>query len=329
MSLGRCGGRMSDGKMVEEAGGALVEVVFRRPALRRYERPHEAPLPPLGDAVSIPATAVNDAIGASALSAGGRDLLRGLLRLGRPAVFPGGGIGIEYGSLLKTAVRPDYLAAHLREAAAHLQERRVGLLVVPGMSGYPVGAMYALAAGVPAILLKKQAHDPARDPADYPPGSFVIPSYTGEGDVVMSADPAAMADIVDAVLAAQIERQRDLAVPTLSLRVAGADDIIVKATMSQAVSESALVVGRAALSSFRQEYRARTGDGRAMRETVEVVAWVTPLLKGYNRPREHLRRTLGIEPFAGLTITGVHLDPPALGIDGFGVVMLAERAHQR
>jgi len=310
----------------DDRGGALVEVVFRRPALPRYERAHEAVATPQESGALIPAEEIEARIAASPLSPGSKGLLRGLLRLGRPAVFPGGGVGIEYGALLKTAVRPDYLASHLAEAAEHLRERRVDLLVVPGMSGYPVGAMYALAAGLPAILLKKQVHDPACDPADYPPGSFVIPSYTGEGDVVMSADMAAVADIVYAILTAQLAAQGEVAVPTLSLRVAGADDIIDKATMSQAVSESALVVGRAAMAAFRRRYRARTGDGRAMRETVATVAWVTPLLKGYNRPREHLRDTLGIEPFAGLTLTGVHLDPPALGIEGVGVIDVSAAA---
>ena len=322
---------MSDGEERGRAvgdgdrGGVLVEVVFRRPPLPRYERAHEA-VTPQEAGVLIPAAKIEARIAASPLSPGARGLLRGLLRLGRPAVFPGGGVGVEYGALLKTAARPDYLAAHLAEAADHLRERRADLLMVPGMSGYPVGAMYALAAELPAILLKKQAHDPAIDPPDYPPGSFVIPSYTGEGDVVMSADMAAVADIVDAILTAQLAAQDGVEVPTLSLRVAGADDIIDKATMSQAVSESALVVARAAMAAFRRRYRDRTGDGRAMRESVATVAWVTPLLKGYNRPREHLRRTLGIEPFAGLTLTGVHLDPPALGIEGVGVIALTHPA---
>jgi hypothetical protein len=31
-------------------------------------------------------------------------------------------------------------------------------------------------------------------------------------------------------------------------------------------------------------------------------------------------RWFGIVPFAGLNVTGVHLDPPAIGIDGLGVV---------
>ena len=64
-----------------------------------------------------------------------------------------------------------------------------------------------------------------------------------------------------------------------------------------------------------------------MRERVTTVAWVTPLLKGYNRPREHLRHTLGIEPFAGLTLTGVHLDPPTLGIEGIGIVAIEPPAE--
>ncbi len=305
--------------------GQIVEVAPRPAVLRRYERVREdgaaTPAEDCGEVIAF--ADVDAAIAASALSAGGRDLLRGLLRTGRTARFPGGGIGIEYGSLLKTAARPDYLGAHIREAAAHLRAQRVDLLVVPGMSGYPVGAMYALGANIPAILLKKQKHQPDRAPDDYPPGSFVIPSYTGDGDVVMSADVAAMRDIVDTILRAQLDQQRDAAVPELSLLVAGADDIIDKATMSQAVSESALIVGRAAMGDFRYRYRQETGDARPMRERIEIVAWVTPLIKGYNHPQEHLRRLFGITPFAGLNVTSLHLDPPALGIEGVGVVAFA------
>jgi hypothetical protein len=291
-------------------------------ALRRYERPREEPaeLVPLAADGVIPYERVEAAIVTSSLSAGSRALLRGLLLVGCTRVFPGGGIGIEYGSLLKTAVRPDYLAGHVAEAAAHLRERRVDLLLVPGMSGYPVGAMYSVVSGIPAVLLKKAKLQP--DGA-YPPGAFVIPSYTGEGDVVMSADEAAVRDIVDGIIAPQLAAQADAAAVTLTLRVAGADDIIDKATMSQAVGESALVVGCAAIEDFVRRDRAATGDSRAVAAKVEVVAWVTPLIKGYNRPQEHLRRHFGIVPFAGLNVTSVHLQPPAIGVEGVGIVSFA------
>jgi hypothetical protein len=227
---------------------------------------------------------------------------------------------------LKTAVRPDYLAEHVAEAAAHLRERRVDLLLVPGMSGYPVGAMYSVVAGVPAVLLKK-----AKLQADgaYPAGAFVIPSYTGEGDVVMSVDEAAVQDIVDGIVAPQVAEQRESAEVTLTIRVAGADDIIDKATMSQAIGESALAVGCAAIEDFVGRHRAATGDGRPMAAKVEVVAWVTPLIKGYNRPQEHLRRHFGIAPFAGLNVTSVHLEPNAIGIEGVGIVGFAMREPTR
>ena len=258
------------------------------------------------------------------LSPGAKEMLAGLLRLGRTAIFPGGGAGIEYGSLLKTAARPEHVGLHIREASQHLHEQRVDLLVVPGMSGYPVGAMYSVVSGLPAVLLKKQKHVPGVDAARYPAGSFVIPSYTGEGDVVMSADLAAMQDIVDGILTPQLAVQSGSGPIELSLRVAGADDIIDKATMSQAVSESALIVTKAALARFVARHRFRTGDSRPVEEDVQVVAWVTPLIKGYNRPHELLRRWFGITPFAGLNVTSVHLDPPALGIEGLGIVAFAE-----
>ena len=288
----------------------------------RYERPKEALPPPatLDLGTVIPASALDEALAASGLSEGGRALARGLIRLGRSAMFGGGGAGIEYGGLLKTATRPDYIGAHVREVADHLRERQVDLLMVPGMSGYPVGAMYSIVSGVPAVLLKKQRHDGRAPEGGYAPGAFVIPSYTGDSDVLISADLASAQDIVDTILRAQLRAQAGAEALSLTLRVAGADDIIDKATMSQAVSESALIVGKAAIGSFMERYRAETDERRMVSESVEVVAWVTPLIKGYNRPQEQLRKWFGITPFAGLNVTSVHLDPPAIGIEGLGVV---------
>ncbi|MGC4193193.1 MAG: hypothetical protein QM589_18760 [Thermomicrobiales bacterium] len=291
-------------------------------SLPRYERSKEAPPEPVALDVRsvIPASGLEAALAAAALSEGGRALARGLVRLGRTAMFDGGGAGIDYGSLLKTAVRPDHLAAHVREASDHLVERRVDLLMVPGMSGYPVGAMYSIVSGIPAVLLKKQRHDGRMPAGGYPVGAFVIPSYTGDLDVLISADGPAVQDIVDTILHGQLAAQRDARQMQFSLRVAGADDIIDKATMSQAVSDSALIVGRAAIHSFVERYRVASGDTRPASAQVEVVAWVTPLIKGYNRPHEHLQRWFGIAPFAGLNVTSVHLDPPAIGIEGLGIV---------
>jgi len=294
--------------------------------LPRYERTREEVLPPIATG---PYTSFRDAAAAiegSPLSPGARALLTGLLRLGAVKVFAGGGVGIEYGSLLKTAARPEYIGAHIAEAAAHLQEARVDLLLVPGMSGYPVGSMYALASGLPAVLLKKGRIPPeGLLAASFPPGAFVIPSYTGEGDVVISADLDAVQDIVDGIVEPQLATQHDEPHPTLSMRAAGADDIIDKATMSRAVSESAVAVGQAAIDDFVRRHRAATGDQRPIAVRVEVVAWVTPLIKGYNRPHEHLARAFGIRPFAGINVTGVQLDPPAIGVDGLGMLGFATR----
>jgi len=297
--------------------------------LRRYDRPHEVPSPitPLVEGEVVAFRDLEPVLAASALSEGGRALLRGLLQLGRTTVFPGGGAGIEYASLLKTAARPDHVGAHIREAAAYLIEREVDILVVPGMSGYPVGSMYAVVSGIPAVLLKKQKHTPSSASSSgstrYPPGSFIIPSYTGEGDVVISVDLDAMQDIIDLIMLRQIAAQRDEPALALSVRVAGADDIIDKATMSQAVSESAMIVAKAAIGRFLDRYRAQSGDTREVAYEVKVVGWATPLIKGYNRPHEHLNRWFGISPFAGLNVTNVHLDPPAIGIDGVGIVGFA------
>ena len=288
--------------------------------LPRYERPVEqAPAAAWADADPIPWERVPAAVAASPLSAGSKALLLGLLRTGTARRFQGGGAGIEYGSLLKTAARPDAVGGHAREAAAHLRAARADLLLVPGMSGYPIGSMYAFAAELPAILLKKTSLS-AAEAATYPPGAFVIPSYTGEGDVVMSADPAAVADIVDDLCERQRTEQSRERRLELVLRCAGADDIIDKATMSQAVGESAVVIGRTAMGDWLARYRAATGDDRPAAIRVETVAWATPLIKGYNRPQELLHRWFGIAPFAGVNVVGLRLHPPALDIEGVGLV---------
>lgn len=291
-------------------------------SLRHYTRPPEQPTPPPPAAEIIPHGESDAAIAGSRLTPGAQALLRGLLRVGTTREFPGGGVGIEYGSLLKTAARPDYLAQHISEAADHLNEARTDLLLVPGMSGYPIGAMYALAARVPALLLKKSHLDRA-NPNAYPAGAFVIPSYTGDGEVVMHADPAAAEDIFATIIARKLLEQEDHDEVTIDLRVAGADDIIDKATMSHAISESALVIGEAAMNHAISRHRAFTCDTRPISSRVAVTAWVTPLIKGYNRPYEHLWDAFRLRPFAGLNLSGVYLDPPAIAIDGVGAFAFA------
>jgi hypothetical protein len=297
-------------------------------SLPRYTRPREEAVAALPPENLIRFDESDDAIASSALSPGSQALLRGLLRVGSARVFPGGGTGIEYGSLLKTAARPEYVATHVQEAAAHLAENQADLLLVPGMSGYPVGAMYALAAGLPALLLKKTRLDEA-DPNAYPTGAFVIPSYTGEGEVVMHADPAAVQDIIGMIAARKMAEQSDQPTIDLELRVAGADDIIDKATMSQAVGESAVAIGEAAINDWLTVYRERSGDERPVNVRVTMVAWVTPLIKGYNRPQEHLWQTFGLRPFAGIDLCSVHLDPQAIGVSGVGTFQFAADAAGR
>jgi len=171
-------------------------------------------------------------------------------------------------------------------------------------------------------LLKKSRLGDA-NPNAYPAGAFVIPSYTGEGDVVMHADPAAVEDIVATIVERKLAEQADRPIVDLELRVAGADDIIDKATMSQAVSESAVSIGESAMSQCLVRHRAQSGDQRPMNIRVSVVAWVTPLIKSYNRPREHLWHAFKLQPFAGLDFYAVHLDPPAIGVTGVGTVAFA------
>ena len=285
---------------------------------RRFDRTVEAP--PSGGAPAGPRIVLADleaALARSSLTEGGRALARGLLRTARPAIFPGGGLGLDYAGLLKTAARPDIVGAHVREAAQHLVDRGVDLLFVPGMSGYPIGAMYSLASGIPAVLLKKQRH--ALDPAGpYPAGAFVIPSYTGGGDTVISADLAAVRDILTDLVAGQLAIQGGVTRPRVAIRVAGADEIIDKATMAQAITETAPEVCHAVVREILDGLP--EAAGREVEIDVRVVAWVTPLLKGYNRPAERLAERTGVVPFAGVTITAIEVDPPAIGIAGLGVV---------
>lgn len=289
---------------------------------RRFDRDVEGPTD--GSAASGPWIAPADletALARSALTEGGRALARGLLRTARPAVFPGGGLGLDYASLLKTAARPDIVGAHVQEAARHLVDRGVDLLFVPGMSGYPIGAMYSLASGIPAVLLKKQRH--AIEPAapmtgPYPAGAFVIPSYTGDGDTVISADLAAVRDILTDLVVGQLAIQEGAPRPLVTIRVAGADEIIDKATMAQAITETAPEVCHAVVRDILDGMPGAAG--RDVEIDVRVVAWVTPLLKGYTRPAERLAAATGIVPMAGVTITAIQLDPPAIGIAGLGLV---------
>lgn len=306
--------------MRREAPASITHSTTPAPLLPRYERPHEdLPRAANGPCRPVAASRIDTIIATSSLSTGAKALLRGLLRLGTTRIFPGGGVGIEYGSLLKTAARPEYIAGHVAEAAAHLRQREVDLLLVPGMSGYPVGAMYSVVASIPAILLKK-AVLVGDGQETYPAGAFIIPSYTGEGDMVIHADPAAVQDMVESVVAPQLAAQQDVARPHLTLRAAGADDIIDKATMCRAVGESAVIIGQSSIETFIARHRAATGDTRQIETRVEVVAWVTPLIKEYNQPQEHLQRSFGILPFAGINVTSVHHDPPAVGIEGVGTL---------
>ena len=314
---------LGDSMVVATKASHLADV---RPAqaLRRYARPTESPSAGavVADEARVPFARTASVIESCQLSPGSCALLRGLLRTGRTKVFSGGGIGIEYGSLLKTAVRPDYLAGHVEEVVTHLRGKAVDLLIVPGMSGYPVGSVYAIAAGLPAILLKKQKTNADPD-ALYPPGSFVIPSYTGDGDVVISADHDAVVDILASVLARRLGAMPDDPHPVIEIRAAGADDIIDKATMAHAITDSAPLFCQAALDDAVALYRAESGDERPIEARVDVVSWVTPIIKAYNGPDEHLEHHFGITPFAGIWVTSVHLDPCAIGVQGAGVLAFA------
>jgi adenine/guanine phosphoribosyltransferase-like PRPP-binding protein len=287
----------------------------------RYERSAEQPGATTPGPL-IPVAGRKAAIAASSLTPGGRALATALLRTSRPRIFPGGGLGIEYGALLKTAARPDLLAPHIAGVVAHLRSAQIDILFVPGMSGYPIGAMYSQASGIPALLLKKQPF-PATPETELVPGAFVIPSYTGAGDTLISADTAAAADILAAIIDRQLAEQADARAVEIIVRIAGADEIIDKATMATAITETAPVFCQAVIETLLSARQDQTND-RPVKITATVDAWVTPLLKGYNGAAEILRSRCGITPFAGVTITSLHVDPPAIGIEGIGVLACEE-----
>jgi hypothetical protein len=287
--------------------------------VRRYDRQPEV-VPDAAVEQIIPVEQRDEAIARSSLSLGGKQLVAALLRTGRPRLFPGG-LGLEYGGLLKTAARPDLIAAHIAEVADHLRDARADVLFVPGMSSYPIGAMYSQASGIPALLLKKQPYPPGEE-TQYAPGAFVIPSYTGSGDTLISADTAAAADILSGIVDRQIDAQAGAERVRIAIRVAGADEIIDKAMMATAISETAPVFCRSVVEELLLDRADALGD-RPIDVELSVVAWVTPLLKGYNRAAEILRERCGIAPFAGVTITSLSLDPPAIGIEGIGALAVS------
>jgi hypothetical protein len=275
----------------------------------RYDRPAEqtvvtCPVAP------FPLADLEGRLTDSTLSPGSRDLVRALVRLARPRLFPGGGPGLDYAALFKTAARPDLLRHHIEEVAAHLQHERIDLLVVPGMSGYPIGAMYSQASGIPAILLKKQTVSEADPPP--PPGAFVIPSYTGAGDTLISADMMAVADILAPIVRSQCAHRS-----AVTIRIAGADEIIDKATMATAITDTAPLFCRSAIEQICAD------DGLELDAiTISVVAWVTPLIKLYNHAAAVLQDRFGITPFAGIGLTALYVDPPVIGFDGLGAIAL-------
>ena len=228
----------------------------------RYERSAEQPFADAPVRI-IPPSERDPAIAGSSLSDGGKALVTALMRTSRPRLFPGGGLGIEYGALLKTVARPDLLAPHIAEVVAHLRAARIDLLFVPGMSGYPIGAMYSQASTIPALLLKKQPYPPS-DETEYAPGAFVIPSYTGSGDTLISADTAAAADILAAIIDRQLAAQTDADTISITIRIAGADEIIDKATMATAITETAPTFCRAVIEELLAARKDQIGNRRGL-----------------------------------------------------------------
>ena len=95
--------------------------------------------------------------------------------------------------------------------------------------------------------------------------------------------------------------------------------------MAQAITESAPLFCERAVATSIARYQETSGDQRAITTSVSVVTWVTPLIKSYNRPHEHLENRFGITPMAGVEISSVQLDPPAIGVVDVGCFAFANR----
>ena len=179
-----------------DATSGLVKIVTDQPTSLSLTHHHALPVftrlqiekPATHEELSvgqfIPYAETSSAIELSALSQGSKQLLKGLLRLGRLMQFPGG-YGIDYAPLLKRGVWPKYISAHIHEVGAILKDKQAHILVAPGISGHPIAAQYAEAAQIPSLLLTKE---PPPEDGQYPEGSFKIPSYTGGKDVVIHPD---------------------------------------------------------------------------------------------------------------------------------------------
>jgi hypothetical protein len=311
--------------MLIDAPAYASESNVTKNQIPRYSRQPESAgdTPPVDP---VPYELLAPALAKSPLSFGSREIARALLRTGQPRLFPGGGLGLDYAALFKTATRPDLIGRHIAEVSTHLIANGINLLVVPGMSGYPIGSMYSQASGIPAVLLKKQTA--AEINVEPPPGAFLIPSYTGQADTLISADMDAVRDLLEGTVVSQIAAQAGREALTIELRIAGADEIIDKATMATAITETAPLFCRCAVEAICA-VMTETIAGRHIEIDIKVVSWVTPIIKSYNRSDEVLRERFGINPFAGVSLTCVQLEPPAIGIDGLGVMGFAPRKGEK
>jgi hypothetical protein len=277
--------------------------------LPRYSRAFETVAAAATPVAPLSPAAADAAIVAADLTPGGRALLGALVRVARARVFPGGGVGLDYGPLLKSAIRPDVVGAHVREAAADL--RGVDLLLAPGNSGHPIAGQYAAASGVPALLLRKDALAVA-DVAHAGPGSFVIASYTGSGDTLISPDLAAARDIVAGVVARQVAAQAGAPALWLTLRVSGVDDIVDKGVMVRALADAAGALGAALLAEAVADLRA-DGEQRPVTTAVAFDAMLAPL-----RRLAPGGAALPAPVHAGVEIAAVQVSPPAILVAGVG-----------
>ena len=101
----------------------------------------------------------------------------------------------------------------------------------------------------------------------------------------------------------------------------------IRVTPVTAITETAPTFCRAVIDDLL-DARAEQIRDRPVSFDVSVQTWVTPLLKGYNGAAEILQSRCGITPFAGVTITSLHVDPPAIGIEGIGVLACADEGYE-
>lgn len=286
----------------------LAEGPKYKPAskLPRYIRPAETRPPKIATDSIIPFSRVKEAIRNSQLTPGGEGLLIEILSNGGIVNFGPGNPGVFYPTLKSEENLPLHAVAHhINEVSDHLHANKVDLLFIPKNSGVPIGRRCAKQAEIVPIFLDKL--EPSDDGNLYPPGSFVIPSYTGEGERVMSPPTAVLEEAVFGIMESQLRKGQHVII-----RQTAYDDMGDKWTMGEAIRKHSAEAIHAAVVKYLKE--------NPVRQDVTVsTAWqpmAVTLAKYYTTPTDQVVRKIGALPLVGLPITEIDLERQAIGILG-------------